>query len=170
MLAACGCVKVQQTDKGTPVTRVQDSSTGGAGKSVPDVVFVEPGGTTGDPFYDQLDPCAARLHDLEGLLLKYYITYRKFPDRLEDVTPMADTGQKVDFACPLCAKPYIYRPPGGVGVAGQVLAYAPVPSKDGKYRAIKLRTASGSSLGALPDVVTMTPDEIKPYLSRAGAP
>jgi hypothetical protein len=169
MLAACGCVKVQQTDKrGAPVTKVQDASSGVGEKSEPNVVMVPPSpGPTGDIFYETMDPCAARLHDLEGLLLKYYVAYRKLPDRLEDVTPMAGPGQRVNFNCPLCDKPYVYIPAGGVGVAGQVLAYAPVPAKDGKFRAIKLRAASGTALGALPDVVALTPEEMKPYLNRA---
>ena len=118
-------------------------------------------------FSEVIDPCAAKLQDIEGAILNYYVVKHTFPARLEDTAPFFDPGKQADFNCPLCKKPYVYLPPGGTAVAGQVLAFAPVPDKDGKYRAIKMRPAAGNVMNSLPDVVTMTPEEMKPYLSRA---
>src|SRR5215203_6178012 len=33
------------------------------------------------------DACAARLHDLSGLLLLYFVTNKHLPERLEDLAP-----------------------------------------------------------------------------------
>lgn len=163
-----GCVKVKKDDAGTPVTRVEDASTNGNRGQQQDVVIVPPAPAPSQPlFYEVIDPCAAKLQDIEGLLLKYYISYHHLPSRLEELAPMADSGQQVDFNCPLCNRTYIYLTPGGIATAGQIVAYAPVPAKDGKYRAIKMRPAAGTAMGSLPDVVSLTPEEMKPYLQRS---
>jgi len=165
LLPGCWVKANQPGSNSQPMTKVQDASTGQ--KSQPDLVVVPPSpGPTQPIFSEVIDPCASKLQDIEGALLSYYIAKRTFPARLEEAAPFVDPGKKADFLCPLCNKPYVYLPPGGTAAAGQVLAFAPVPDKDGKYRVIKMRPAAGNVMGSLPDVVTMSPDEMKPYLSR----
>jgi hypothetical protein len=171
-LATVGCVKVEDGGRGRPVTKVKDANNATMdGKPAPDVVMVPATpGPSAPLFSEAIDPCAARLHDIEGLLLKYYIAHRRLPDRLEDVAPLAEPGQKIDFTCPFSGRPYVYIPQQLiVGGQQQVLAFAPAPGRDGRYRVIILRPATGSSIPALPDVVTYSPDQIKPYLQAATA-
>ena len=170
LLLAGGCVKVTEDRGGKPVTKVKDASTVGVdGRQMPDVVMVPATpGPSAPLFSETIDPCAARLHDIGGLLLKYYIAHKRLPDRLQDVAPLADRGQQADFTCPFSGKPYVYLPQTIVaGGPQQVLAFAPSPGKDGRYRVIVLRPATGSSIAA--DVVTYTPEQIKPYLQAAAA-
>ena len=172
ILIAAGCVKVTETPEGRRV-KVKDSSTPIVdGQPAPDVVMVPTApGPSAPLFSEAIDPCAARLHDIEGLLLKYYVAHRRLPDRLEDVAPLADPGQKIDFTCPHSGQPYGYIPQQIVaGGPQQVLAFAPTPGPDGRYRVIILRPATGSSIPALPDVVTYSPEQIRPYLQAAAAP
>lgn len=63
-----------------------------------------------DPSLD--DPCAARLHDISGQLLRYYAAYGLLPARLEDLRPFATPGQPLNLTCPVSGKPYIYSPEG----------------------------------------------------------
>jgi hypothetical protein len=165
-----GCVKVTDSGRSKPTVKVKDSGNAGPNRESPDVVIVPPAPPPTEPiFSERIDPCASKLHDIEGLLLKHYVAYRRLPNQLADLVPLVDSSQQADFNCPLCGKQYIYVSPGGAPVAGQVLAYAPVPAKDGRYRVILLRPAAGSSMGSLPDVTSFSPDQMKPYLSRAAA-
>ena len=46
------------------------------------------------------DACAARLHDLSGLLLLYFVTNHRLPEKLEDLAPLADPDMEFGTTCP----------------------------------------------------------------------
>jgi hypothetical protein len=79
------------------------------------------------------DECAARLHDLSGLLLQYFLLNKHLPERLEDLAPLADPGTDFQITCPASGKPYVYVPAGlpGSGSGRVLLVYDAVPAHSG---------------------------------------
>lgn len=80
------------------------------------------------------DPCAARLHDIEGAMLLYYAIYKKLPEKLTDLAPLADFDAPLVFTCPASGLPYGYDPQGlrSPGKSKQILVYDPTPVHDGR--------------------------------------
>jgi hypothetical protein len=58
------------------------------------------------------EPCAARLHDVAGVMLFYYALHKRLPAELEDLRTVADTDQALEFTCPASGRPYVYVPAG----------------------------------------------------------
>lgn len=65
---------------------------------------------TGDPI--GTEPCAARLQEISGQLLLYYVGKRKLPESLDELRSYADVDQTPDYTCPVSHQPYIYVPNG----------------------------------------------------------
>jgi hypothetical protein len=80
------------------------------------------------------DPCAARLHDITGALLGFYIANNnRLPDKLEQIKPYADFGTELNFTCPASGLPYTYSP-AGLMAAGQnkrIIVWDPTPAHNG---------------------------------------
>ena len=58
------------------------------------------------------DPCAIRLHDIEGTMLLFYAVNKRLPDSLEDLKPLADFGSQLQLVCPATGQAYQYDPRG----------------------------------------------------------
>ena len=79
------------------------------------------------------DDCAARLHDISGLLLLYFVTNRNLPERLEDLAPLSDSPSTFQTTCPVSGRPYVYTRQGlpGAGSDRVLLVHDPEPSHGG---------------------------------------
>jgi hypothetical protein len=77
------------------------------------------------------DPCAERLHDIEGQLLLYYHLNHSLPPSLEDLNKL--TSEKVQLTCPITGKLYIYVPEGIEILNGdrRVIVFDAVPCRPG---------------------------------------
>lgn len=113
--------------RATPTTAARGSgftAQAGAAAGVPAVAAAE------------TDDCAARMHDISGLLLLFYATHRALPERLEELAPLADPGTDTSFTCPVSHQPYAYVP-GGLTVPGNqqryLILYDPTPAHAGHY-------------------------------------
>ncbi len=80
------------------------------------------------------DPCAARLHDLEGALLLYYALHKTLPEKLTDLAPLADVDAPLAFTCPISGLPYGYNRDGlfSPGKTKSILVYDPTPAHAGR--------------------------------------
>ena len=76
-----------------------------------------PGGGGSSGPLTATDPCAIRLHDISGMLLLYYVTNHRLPERLEELAPFADADVGFDPTCPESGRPYVYVP-GGLADSG----------------------------------------------------
>lgn len=92
------------------------------------------GGAAGQPVSpDELtskDRCPARLHDLEGALLQYYVDHRTLPENLTELRVYAPN---VPMVCPDSNLPYGYSA-GGLrkpGAAKRIIVYDAVRNADG---------------------------------------
>jgi hypothetical protein len=56
------------------------------------------------------DPCAERLHDIEGQLVFYYHLHGQLPARLDELKNL--TSENVPLTCPVTGQPYLYAPDG----------------------------------------------------------
>jgi hypothetical protein len=79
------------------------------------------------------DECAARLHDISGLLLLYFVANKHLPEKLEDLAPLADPGTDFQTTCPVSGRPYVYVPGGlpGSGSGRVLIVYDAVPAHNG---------------------------------------
>lgn len=79
------------------------------------------------------DPCATRMHDLCGPLLLYYLTNRRLPERLEELSTMLGADGTAPIACPVSNRPYVYNPDGLLmpETRSRVVIYDPAPSHYG---------------------------------------
>ena len=86
------------------------------------------------------DPCAGRLHELCGLLLRYYVDHDRLPERLDDLTGVAaDFGLDVPPACAVSGETYVYEPEGlpySVQPPRRMILYDPAPSHGGMRWAV----------------------------------
>ena len=81
------------------------------------------------------DPCATRLEDLVTPLYEYYVRFHRLPDKLEDVSAVADITTVLNFNCPASGRPYIYNPVGLQAQAGDILhliLYDATPAHHGR--------------------------------------
>ena len=78
------------------------------------------------------DPSAARLQDILGAMLGYYVAHRnRLPDTLADIKPYADVGTTLNFTSPYSGQPYVYSPAGLLGGDKKLIVWDPVPNKQG---------------------------------------
>jgi len=106
------------------------------------------------------DPCASHLHDISGAMLMYYAINRELPAKLEDLKPLADLDQALDFTCPLSHQPYVYVP-GGLETAGRskiIILHDAAPSHAGKRWCILMEPAKGKSAPSME--VLLVPEPI----------
>jgi hypothetical protein len=82
------------------------------------------------------DPCAARLHDIGGAMLLYYVLHHKMPEKLEDVVPLADAGQSLPLTCARSGQPFQYFPDGLAAPQKEkrIVVFDPTPMGAKKYR------------------------------------
>jgi hypothetical protein len=59
-----------------------------------------------------LEPCAARLQDLAGVMLLYYAVHKQLPVALDELRAVAEFDQELNFTCPASGRPYVYNPAG----------------------------------------------------------
>lgn len=81
------------------------------------------------------DPCATRLEDLVTPLYEYYVRFHRLPEKLEDLSTVADITTILNFTCPVSGKPYIYNPIGLQAQAGDALhliLYDATPAHSGR--------------------------------------
>jgi hypothetical protein len=82
----------------------------------------------------QMEPCAARLQDVEGAMLMYWAVNRHLPEKLDELKEFADVGTELNFTCPASGLPYVYAP-GGLQSAGRpkrIIMHDATPAHDGK--------------------------------------
>lgn len=93
------------------------------------------------------DPCAARLHDLEGALLLYYAIHKTLPEKLADLAPLADLDAPLSFDCPVSGLPYGYNREGlhSPGRAKSIIVYDPTPTKGRRWCIFMAPAAPGAS-------------------------
>jgi hypothetical protein len=95
---------------------VRDAQSGAPSMSSSGVTPVggrgKPVGSVNVPPAPETDGCAARLHDISGLLLLYYAIHRNLPEQLDELKPLANPGTEVSFTCPVSHQPYVYVPGG----------------------------------------------------------
>jgi len=166
---ATGCVKVEDPSARKKIT-VQDSTTQTPdGKPTPELVLPPSATLSGKPFWAIDDPCAAELDLINDRLVNYYASKKRLPESLEELMTPAEREKQQTLNCPLCNKPYIFVPQPMIPTSGaRLICYAPVPDpKDGKTRAIILRPVVGSQMSSAPDVIQLTPDQLKTYLKTA---
>jgi hypothetical protein len=79
------------------------------------------------------DPCAMRLQDISGVLLQYFALNKRLPARLDELAPLADAGEALQFVCPASGKPYASDPQGLVleGREKKIIIYDPTPAHRG---------------------------------------
>ena len=164
-----GCVKVEDPNARQKVS-VQGSTTQGPdGKPAPDLILPPSATLSGKPFWELADPCAAELDLINDRLVNYYFTKKRLPASLDELVTPAEREKQQTLNCPLCNKPYIFMPQPTIPTSGaRLICYAPVPDpKDGRTRAIILRPVVGSQMSSAPDVIQLTPDQLKTYLKTA---
>jgi hypothetical protein len=82
---------------------------------------------------DLSDPCAARMHDLSGLLLLFYAVNKSLPTNLSDMASLADFDVEFHDECPVSGKPYTYVPQA-IPLTGSdrfLVLYDSVPAHNG---------------------------------------
>jgi len=91
--------------------------------------------------YGAADPCANRLHDLAGSLLRHLALHGDLPDDLRDINEQPDTGASYPLVCPVSGEPYAYKK-GGVkiaGHAGRLVLYDSTPAHAGMRWGIAIK-------------------------------
>ncbi|HXE55361.1 MAG TPA: hypothetical protein VN541_20220 [Tepidisphaeraceae bacterium] len=83
--------------------------------------------------FKDLDPCAGRLHDIEGQLLNYYVQKHHWPDNIQELRGYADPGEETDYTCPVSHQPYVYVRGGLVrpGKSQRLMVYDATPAHNG---------------------------------------
>lgn len=98
---------------------------------------------------DQLtsrDACPARLHEIEGALLEYWVDHHQLPPTLADLHAIEP---KLELSCPDSHQPYVYVPAGlrKPDAKGRIIVHDPVRNPDGTWWCIMFLDApSGKSL------------------------
>ena len=119
-LLAGGCVTETRQEQGGPVTVVRTKDARSAKPPRQASRQTRPPRDPSAPPKpnDLTDPCAARMHDLSGLILQYYAVNRQLPERVEELAPLAEIGQEFNATCPVSGRPYVYAPGGLQSSAG----------------------------------------------------
>jgi len=108
-----------------------------------------------------LDPCANRLHDLEGALLAYWQLNKRLPSSLSDLSALGFFDKPLELTCPASGKPYVYNPVGFElpQKPGRVIIYDPEPAHDGVRWGITIEERNGPMITR---VVGFAESELKP--------
>ena len=117
------------------------------------------------------DACAGRLHDICGLLLEYYALNRQFPERLEDLAPLAEAESEFVPACPVSGLEYVYVP-GGLGAAGtgqRLIIYEQTPAHNG-LRWVVVGAPAEGDLPPSTRVIPFSEERFRKYFGTGGAP
>jgi hypothetical protein len=115
------------------------------------------------------DECAARLHDIGGLLLEYFLVNKRLPDRLEDLAPLADPGTDFQTTCPVSGRPYVYVPAGlsAPGSGRVLMVYDAVPDHAGIRWGLTASPAQGDQpLSTW--VMPLTEERLRRYVPKPG--
>jgi hypothetical protein len=129
---AGGCVQEKKVVGPGGVTRSVDTKSG--------IQVPQGNPNVGSGEFTIGDPCSSRLHDIEGQLIEYYYTYRRMPDRLEELKEFASFEQVPNYTCPISGQPYAYNPAGlqAQGQTYRMYVYDPV-AHDGRRNVIVMR-------------------------------
>lgn len=95
------------------------------------------------------DACAMRMHDISGYLLLYYTQYKRLPQTLEELAPLAEGDEEFSLVCPTSGKPYIFVPQGlgGAEQGRPLLMYEATSAHNGiRWGMVADPTASGEPL------------------------
>ena len=128
-----------------------------------------PGGGGSSGPLTATDPCAVRLHDISGMLLLYYVTNHRLPERLEELAPFADADVEFAPTCPESGRPYVYVP-GGLADSGTgrvLLVYDAVPAHAGVRWVIVASPPEGDQPLAT-WVMPYTEERFRRHVPRAG--
>jgi len=109
-----------------------------------------------------LDPCATRLHSIEGALLDYYVSYHHWPASLQELRPIGN--ETLELACPVSGKPYIYNRLGmeRPGDARKLLVYDATPAHQGTRWGIAMdRDLTGGN--PVPEVISIPEAQFRAY-------
>ena len=112
------------------------------------------------------DVSAARLHDIVGAILTYYISNQnRLPDTLEDVKPFADAGTELNFISPSSGMPYAYSPAGllAAGADKRIIVWDPSPNKQGIRWCILMPPISQGK-AIIPEVVPIQEKAFEAFL------
>ncbi len=118
-----------------------------------------------------IDDCANRLHDLEGMILHYYLLNGKMPPSLDAVLPLADPLMELPgIVCPVSKKSYIYSQEGykTTGDDRLLIVYDPEPVHGGCYRGIVMYPPVAHQPLSL-SLVLLPPEALRAYVSSASA-
>jgi len=105
------------------------------------------------------DACAARLHDISGVILFYYVAQHHLPPTLDDLHGLAGF-EDVQYACPVSGLPYIYSPaglPAPNQPGAKVIVYDATPAHSGMRLAISIIEPTDGTAGALVTKVIAVP-------------
>ena len=126
----------------------------------------QPGGP--DPLAS-IEPCAARLQDVAGVMLLYYALNQRLPDGLEELRGVADIDQALEFTCPASGRPYVYDPAGlrYPGKDERLIIYDADPAHDGRTRWGVLAAPPKGKRPAAMWAVPLTDEVFNTYLKSA---
>lgn len=115
------------------------------------------------------EPCAARLHDVAGVMLLYYALHKRLPARLEELRAVADIDQSLDFTCPASGRPYVYVPAGlrYPGEDERLVLYDAEPAHAGETRWGILAAPPKGERPAAMWAVQLTEAALNAYLASA---
>jgi hypothetical protein len=116
------------------------------------------------------DPCAARLHDIEGALMLYYALNKRLPDNLDQLRSMADIDTPLDFTCPVSHLPYVYAPLGliGPGKVKRIIVYDPTPAHNGNRWCILMAQQERADAPQAVEVLSIPEAVFQTYLPVGG--
>jgi hypothetical protein len=157
LLSVCGCATE------TSVQHGQFSSPGDNGDSQVDPSKLTPTQLA------VINPSAAQLQNIEGLLLEHYLISRTLPDQLADLASLADIDEPLNLVCPTSGQPYVYVR-SGVPLPGQdkrIVVFEPTPSKDGKRWCILMSTPAPRQAMWM-DVLEVPESAFKAYEASIG--
>ncbi len=129
-LCLCGCVTTTHVvgQAGGPVARVETKTVGGNGYAA---AASGDGPVSADDAVG-IDPCEARLQNIEAALLYYYSLKGDLPQRLEDLQILSS--DDLPLTCPVSNQEYIYSKDGIPipGSARRAIVFDPTPAHQGK--------------------------------------
>ena len=106
VLAVHGCTKQTVPKQGLSANEIETPS------SAPKPISVDWSHLPKSGEYFDVDPCADRLHSIEGELITYYALKRELPATLAELERYASPGETTDYRCPVSKESYVYVPTG----------------------------------------------------------
>ncbi len=79
------------------------------------------------------ETCPSRLQDVSEAMLLFWATYKRLPERLQQLRAVSDRGDKLELSCPETHKPFIYMPTGmrALGRKKALFIYDATPAPNG---------------------------------------